>query len=228
MAALPCWEKLPMVSCSRLSLVFLAPFVFVASALPAAEPIDVKSPLEPAAAQTLFQLADANLRIELAAAEPEVIDPVAIRFDEDGRMWVCEMRDYPTGPPPGSGKTSRIRVLEDADGDGRFEKATTFADGLSFVTGLQPWKGGVFVTLSGAVAYMKDTDGDGKCDLDETWFEGFAEQNTQLRANHPRLALDNWIYVANGLRGGKVISRKLKDQKTIDISGMDFRFDPLT
>jgi putative membrane-bound dehydrogenase-like protein len=200
----------------------------LARALAGAEPVEVKSPLEPAEAQKLFQLADSNLRLELAAAEPEVIDPVAIRFDEDGRMWVCEMRDYPLGPPPGSGKTSRIRVLEDTDGDGRFEKSTTFADGLSFVTGLQPWKGGVFVTLSGAVAYMKDTDGDGKCDFDETWFEGFAEQNTQLRANHPRLALDNWIYVANGLRGGKVISRKLKEQGPIDISGMDFRFDPLT
>jgi putative membrane-bound dehydrogenase-like protein len=198
------------------------------AAEPDAPPVEVKSPLEPAEAQKLFRLADAGLRIELAASEPEVIDPVAIRFDEDGRMWVAEMRDYPLGPPPGTAKNSRIRVLEDTDGDGRFEKATTFADGLSFVTGLQPWKGGVFVTLSGAVAYMKDTDGDGKCDLDETWFEGFAEQNTQLRANHPRLALDNWIYVANGLRGGKVVSRKLKEQGAIDISGMDFRFDPLT
>jgi putative membrane-bound dehydrogenase-like protein len=209
-------------------LPFVLMVAILARALAAADPVEVKSPLEPAEAQKLFQLADANLRIELAAAEPEVIDPVAIRFDEGGRMWVCEMRDYPTGPPPGSGKTSRIRVLDDADGDGRFEKTTTFADGLSFVTGLQPWKGGVFVTLSGAVAYMKDTDGNGKCDLDETWFEGFAEQNTQLRANHPRLALDNWIYVANGLRGGKVVSRKLKEQGPIDISGMDFRFDPLT
>ena len=207
--------------------VFLLPSASIRAAEPAATP-EVKSPLDPAAAQKLFQLADSSLQIELATAEPEVIDPVAIRFDEDGRMWVAEMRDYPLGPPAGSTKHSRIRVLEDADGDGRFEKATTFADGLSFVTGLQPWKGGVFVTLGGAVAYMKDTDGDGKCDLDETWFEGFAEQNTQLRANHPRLALDNWIYVANGLRGGKVVSRKLKDQKPIDISGMDFRFDPLT
>jgi putative membrane-bound dehydrogenase-like protein len=210
------------------SLPLVLTIAILARALAAADPAHVKSPLEPAEAQKLFQLADPNLRIELAAAEPEVIDPVAIRFDEDGRMWVCEMRDYPLGPPPGSAKTSRIRVLEDTDGDGRFEKATTFADGLSFVTGLQPWKGGAFVTLSGAVAYMKDTDGDGKCDLDETWFEGFTEQNTQLRANHPRLALDNWIYVANGLRGGKVISRKLKEQGPIDISGMDFRFDPLT
>ncbi|HEX5102323.1 MAG TPA: PVC-type heme-binding CxxCH protein [Pirellulaceae bacterium] len=214
-----------MLFCRRILYCIVA---LSATALSAAEPLEISSPLTPDEAQKLFQLADTNLQIELAAAEPEVVDPVAIRFDEDGRMWVCEMRDYPLGPPPGTSKSSRIRVLEDTDGDGRFEKATTFADGLSFVTGLQPWKGGVFVTLSGAVAYMKDTDGDGKCDLDETWFEGFAEQNTQLRANHPKLALDNWIYVANGLRGGKVISRKLKEQGPIDISGMDFRFDPLT
>src|SRR5262245_11269829 len=186
---------------------------------------DGVSPLSPAEAQKAFVLADASLKIELAAAEPEIVDPVAIRFDEDGRMWVAEMRDYPLG---NGGEGSRIRVLEDKDADGRFESATTFADKIQFVTGLQPWKGGVFVTLSGAVVYMKDTDGDGRCDQEETWFEGFAEQNTQLRANHPRLALDNWIYVANGLRGGRVVSRKFKDEPPINISGMDFRFDPRT
>ncbi len=211
------------------SLVILSSFVLRPSSLFAAE---VASPLSPADAQKAFQLADASLRIELAAAEPEVIDPVAIRFDEDGRMWVAEMRDYPLGPPASSagnvGPLSQIRVLEDRDSDGRYESATTFADKLSFVTGLQPWKGGVFVTLAGRVAYMKDTDGDGRSDVDETWYEGFAEQNTQLRANHPRLALDNHIYVANGLRGGKVVNRRLKDQPVIDISGMDFRFEPLT
>jgi len=189
---------------------------------------EVASPLSPAEAQKQFVLADTSLRIELAASEPEVIDPVAIRFDEDGRMWVAEMRDYPLGPPGGGEPLSQIRVLEDRDGDGRYETATTFADKLLFVNGLQPWKGGVFVTLSGRVAYMKDTNGDGRCDLDESWYEGFAEQNSQLRANHPRLALDNHIYVANGLRGGKIVNRRLKDQPVIDISGMDFRFDPLT
>jgi len=207
------------------SLVILSSFVLRPSSLAAAE---VASPLSPADALKVFHLADASLQIELAAAEPEVIDPVAIRFDEDGRMWVAELRDYPLGPPAGGEPLSQIRVLEDRDGDGRFETATTFADKLSFVTGLQPWKGGVFVTLAGAVVYLKDTDGDGRSDLSETWYEGFAEQNSQLRANHPRLALDNHIYVANGLRGGKVVNRRLKDQPVIDISGMDFRFDPLT
>src|SRR6476661_1522543 len=189
---------------------------------------EVASPLSPLDAQQAMQLADSSLRIELAAAEPQVVDPVAIRFDEDGRMWVAELIDYPLGNPSGGDALSRIQVLEDKDGDGRFETATTFAGKLPFVTGLQPWKGGVFVTLSGRLAYMKDTDGDGKADVDETWFEGFAELNTQLRANHPRLALDNWIYVANGLRGGKVVNKKLGEKEPINISGMDFRFDPLT
>jgi putative membrane-bound dehydrogenase-like protein len=201
-------------------------FLVLGSWLFAAE---ISKPLSPADAQKAFVLADASLKIELAASEPEVIDPVAIRFDEDGRMWVVEMRDYPLGNPDKNGPPlSKIRVLEDKDNDGRFESSTTFAEKLLFVTGLQPWKGGVFVTLSGRLAYMKDTDGDGKCDLDETWYEGFAELNTQLRANHPRLALDNWIYVANGLRGGKVINKKLNETEPINISGMDFRFDPLT
>jgi len=185
------------------------------------------SPLSPAEAQKAFQL-PLELRIELAAAEPEVIDPVAIRFDEDGRMWVAEMRDYPQGRPAGGDQHSRIRVLEDRDGDGRFETSTVFADKLTFVTGLQPWDGGVFVTLSGSVTYMKDTDRDGRADVSEVWFTGFAEQNTQLRANHPRLALDNHIYVANGLRGGTVVNKRHPDDKPIDISGRDFRFDPLT
>src|SRR5437763_1064117 len=82
---------------------------------------EISKPLSPAEAQKAFVLADSSLAIELAAAEPEVIDPVAIRFDEDGRMWVVEMRDYPLGNPDKSGDPlSRIRVLEDKDNDGRF------------------------------------------------------------------------------------------------------------
>jgi len=206
------------------SFVLLSSFVLCHSSFGA----DISNPLSPADAQKAFRLADSGLMIELVAAEPDVIDPVAIRFDEDGRMWVVQMTDYPLGNPTGGEPLSKIRVLEDRDGDGRFETATTFADKLLFATGLQPWKGGAFVTMSGKLVYMKDTDGDGRSDQSETWFEGFAEQNSQLRANHPRLALDNWIYVANGLRGGKVINRKLGETEPINISGMDFRFNPLT
>jgi putative membrane-bound dehydrogenase-like protein len=195
-----------------------------------AEP--VPSPLDPRESLQHIVL-EPGLVAELAACEPDVIDPVAIRFDEDGRMWVVQMRDYPTADTPGIHARSRISRLEDADGDGFFEMATVFADDLPYATGVQPWQGGVFVTLAGQVAYLKDTTGDGKADHRETWFTGFAEDNTQLRANHPTLGLDNHVYVANGLRGGTIVDARAgpqggSDRQPVSISGMDFRFDPRT
>jgi len=191
----------------------------------------VQSPLSTADSLAHFQL-HPDLRIELVAAEPDVIDPVAVRFDQRGRMWVVEMRDYPNGPAEGEPPRSRISVLEDRDGDGRYETAQVFADQLLFVTGLQPWRGGVIVTLAGEVAYLRDDDGDGRADTRETWFTGFVMENPQLRANHPTLGLDHQVYVANGLRGGNVVTErpewKQPDAKPISISGRDFRFDPLT
>jgi len=189
-------------------------FIVVASF--AAEPQTPKGPLSPEESLKHLVLGDQNLVIEIVAAEPEVIDPVAIQFDEHGRMWVVEMRDYPTGPqhapPPLGGPDakplSRIKLLEDKDGDGRYETAHVFADNLLFATGVQPWDGGVIVTHSGEIVYLKDTDGDHKADVREVWFTGFSETNTQLRANHPTFGPDGWIYVANGLRGGNVIAVK--------------------
>ncbi|MEX2114687.1 MAG: PVC-type heme-binding CxxCH protein [Pirellulales bacterium] len=171
-----------------------------------------------------------GLAVELVACEPEVIDPIAIRFDEDGRLWVVEMRDYPHGPPEGQPSLSRIRVLTDLDNDGRYETAHVFADEMLFATGIQPWRGGAFVTLAETVLYLKDTDGDGRADLREPWFQGFTAENPQLRANHPRLGLDGRITIANGLRGGAVVdARKASDNaEPLSISGRDFAFDPRT
>lgn len=170
---------------------------------------------------------------ELVACEPDVIDPVAMRFDEDGRIWVVQMRDYPTADTPGIRSRSRVSVLEDRDGDGFFETAAVFADDLAYATGLQPWRGGVFVTQAGRVAYLKDTTGDGKADLEQTWYTGFSEGNTQLRANHPTLAIDNHIYVASGLRGGAIVDARADPhfpagQRPVALAGRDFRFDPRT
>ncbi len=170
-----------------------------------------------------------GLRIELVAQEPQVIDPVAMRFDAAGRIWVAEMRDYPHGPGEGQAPSSTIKILEDKDGDGFFESASVFADKLLFANGIQPWKSGVIATIGGRVVYMPDDNGDGKADRIETWFQGFVEQNSQLRANHPTLAIDNQVYVANGLRGGSVVGVRpgVKQAKPVSISGMDFRFDPI-
>lgn len=208
----------------------LLAFLVLPTLVSAHPPVAVKSPLSPGDSLKAFRLAP-DLEIELVAAEPEVVSPVSIAFDEQGRLWVVEMSDYPNGPAAGEPPKSRIKLLEDRDGDGRFETAHIFADKLLFATGVQPWRGGVIVTLAGEIAYFKDTDGDYKADVRETWFRGFAQENPQLRANHPRFALDNHIYVANGLKGGTIVANKDawgRELPAVSISGKDFRFDPLT
>ena len=150
-------------------------------------------PLAPEEALRAFQLPE-GFRIELVAAEPDVTDPVAMAFDEHGRIFVAEMGDYPQSAPGG-----RIRLLEDTDGDGRVDRSTVFADRLPFPAGVQPWKGGVFVAAAPDILYLKDTDGDGKADLRKVVFTGFMEINPQAVINNLKYGLDNWIYGANGV-----------------------------
>jgi len=170
-----------------------------------------------------------GVEIRIAAHEPNVVDPVAARFDDRGRMWVVEMRDYPTGPIDGESFNGQIAILSDEDGDHVFEKRVTFADALVFPTGLQPWHDGVIVTLAGRIEFMADRDDDGRCDHREVWFEGFETDNEQLRANHPTLGPDGRVIVANGLRGGTIRSaneRWINADKPVDLRGKDFAFDP--
>src|SRR5437763_13543452 len=110
------------------------------------QPAD-KSPLTPQQAQKEFRL-HPGLRIELVACEPQIESPVAMQFDEDGRLWVVEMPDYPNGPAKGEKPHGRIKVLEDKDGDGFYETATVFADDLVFANGIFRWKDGVIVTAA--------------------------------------------------------------------------------
>ncbi len=206
------------------------------SEAPVAKP-GPNSPLSPEESLKQFQI-DPDCRIELVAAEPDVSAPVSIAFDEKGQLWVVEMHDYPNGPAPGQPGKSRIRVLTDEDGDGKFSNPTVFVDQLLFANSLMHWDGGVLVTTDGKLIYFKDTDHDGKSDLREVWFEGFATENPQLRCNHPTFGPDNWIYVANGLRNGKVKAvrpkwpqpapESAKLGEPVDIAGRDFRFNPFT
>lgn len=207
----------------RLALVALASLALASA--PAGRAEEPRPPLDPAAARGLFRV-DPGLKVELAAAEPLVVDPVEIAFDERGRMWVVEMRDYPNGPPDGGRPLGRINVLEDADGDGVYDRATLFADGLPFATGLIPWRDGAIVTMAPSILFLRDVDGDGRADARETLYEGFAVENVQLRVSHPTIGLDSWIYVGNGLRGGKVLAAGAGGDP-IDLSGKDLRFDPV-
>ena len=118
-------------------------------------------PFSPEESLSKLQVAD-GFRVELAAAEPQVLDPIAAAFDERGRMYVVEMSDYPNSNQP----KGQIRMLEDRDGDGRYEHMTVFAKELHFPHGVLPWKGGVIVTSAPDILYLKDTDGDGRLTYD--------------------------------------------------------------
>src|SRR5262249_45952607 len=101
-----------------------------------------------------------GFRIELVAAEPAVVDPVAFAFDEDGKLFVAEMRGYPNkGVGTGVITSGRIRLLEDRDGDGFYETSTVYAEGLRFPTGLMPWRGGLLVANAPELIYLEDTKG---------------------------------------------------------------------
>lgn len=219
----------------RTGLLFILLLSMLTLCLPA------KTPLTPEQSLEKFQIAP-GLRMELIASDPQIESPVAMAFDEEGKLWVVEMRDYPNGPAKGKPPEGRIKVLEDRNNDGKYEHSRIFADKLLFGNGLLLWNGGVIVTAAPYVLYLKDTDGDGKAEppvrmepetkngrlvlnKSQILYEGFAAQNPQLRVSHPKLGLDGWIYVANGLRGGQAVRAGVKDFKPINLSGRDFRFD---
>jgi putative membrane-bound dehydrogenase-like protein len=196
-------------------------------------------PTEPERAEATFEVLH-GFRMELIAAEPLVASPVDVAYDEDGRAYVVEMRDYPypeekNAEPkefPGT-----VRLVEDTDGDGRFDKATIFADQLAWPTSACCWKGGVFVAAAPDIWYFKDTDGDRRADIRRKVFTGFGRYNVQAIMNNLRWGLDNKIYGAAAGNGGKVVGtlRVPSDASgtpsvptTIDLARRDFRFDPVT
>ncbi len=174
-----------------------------------------------------------GFKLELAAAEPEVIDPVAMAFDEAGRIYAVEMRDYPMGDGP----SGRVRLLEDRDGDGRYETSHVFADNLNLPNGVMRWRKGILVTSTPDILYFEDTDGDHKADIRKVVLTGFASQNPQLRLNGPQYGYDNWIYAAYtrrtnsrryakefGDQGSPIRFPDRPDVKPLDIHSRDVRF----
>ncbi len=165
-----------------------------------------------------------EFNVELFLTEPQVNSPVEMVWDENGRIYVAEMLDYPDDPPPGKPARSRIRLLEDNEGDGNYEKAIVFADQVLQVSGLLPWKGGLLVTAAPDIFWMKDNDGDGKADVKKVLYTGFPKVNPEHRITNLRYGLDNWIYAANHGNDGKITAPDHKDREPLLIRGADFRF----
>jgi len=196
--------------------------------------IDAKTapPKSAQQSQKCFQI-EAGLRIELVAAEPLVMDPVAIAFDDRGRMFVVEFGDYPVGPATeGDPPLSRIVMLEDTDGDGRMDRRHLFADRLTFANSLMAFKGGMLACAQTEILFLKDTDGDNRADVREVLFAGFAPAHPQMQISNPRWGPDNWVYlnygpgkVSGNVSGKGAAQRAALPRKT---PRKEFRFHPQT
>lgn len=167
---------------------------------------------------------EGNLELELVASEPQVTDPIAIAFDEFGRMYVVEMTGYPEGTDP---PRSQVKLLEDRDADGRFETSQVFLDGLHYPTTVLPWNGGVLVGNPPDILFCKDTTGDGKADVRKVLFTGFEVGNPQHNFNSLVWGLDSWVYGASGGNAGTV-SAVERSGKPVSIRRRDFRLRPDT
>lgn len=167
-----------------------------------------------------------GLRVELVAAEPLVADPVALAFGPDGKLWVAEMADYPSGRTGKFDPGGRVVFLEDRDGDGFMDRSSVFLDNLPFPTGVLPWRKGVLVCAAPDILYAEDTDGDGKADKVEKLYSGFGTDNYQARVNSLQYGLDGWVYGSCGLFGGNIVCHRAG--KTVALGDRDFRLKPDT
>lgn len=181
----------------------------------------------PAEALEAFDVRE-GFRIELVAAEPLVMDPVAFSFDAYGRLFVVEMRDYSERATENLGRIAR---LEDTDSDGRMDKRTTFAEGLSWPTALFVWKDSVLVAAPPFLTIFRDANDDGISDSKEVLSEGFSRANVQGMTNSLRWTVEGFIHGATSSSGAE-ISTQLAGNNAGDapliLRGRDFQFDPLS
>ncbi len=179
-------------------------------------------PLSPTAALAKMKV-PAGFRVELVAAEPDLINPVAMAFDERGRIWVTESFEYPRHEP-GPGR-DRIKILEDTDGDGRVDSVKIFAEGLNIPSGIAVGHGGVWVANAPDILFMQDTDGDDKADKSEVVVTGFGRDDTHELPNSLTWGPDGCLYGLNGVFNPCHVET---NGQVFDFTCAMFRIDPKT
>lgn len=157
-------------------------------------PFDVKGSME-------RTQVPADMRLEYFAGHPDIAKPIAFAWDERGRLWIAETRDYPHGVVPGGEGNDDIKICEDTDGDGRADKFTVFADHLNLPTSITFSNGGIIVTQPPQLIFLKSSKGDDHADIRTVLMDAWRVHDTHAQASNLKYGLDNWIYGAVGYSG---------------------------
>jgi putative membrane-bound dehydrogenase-like protein len=169
-----------------------------------------------------------NFSATLFAGEPDLRQPIGFCFDDRGRLWVAENLSYPKwSDQPGN---DRIVILEDTDGDGRFDKRTVFYDKLNYLTGLEVGFGGVFVVSAPNVLFIPDKDADDRPDAPpQTLLDGFGHQGVHNLVNGCTWGPDGWLYGGHGgSSSGLIGAPGAPDNQRVFFDGGVWRYHPQT
>jgi putative membrane-bound dehydrogenase-like protein len=193
--------------------------------VPAAEP-EIPAPLPPAEAARSMRVPD-GFRVTLFAAEPDVKQPIAMCFDDRGRLWVAEAYNYPEhGLTPGD----RILILEDTDSDGTFNRRTVFFEQLNYVTGIEVGFGGVWVMSPPYFLFIPDQDGDDRPDgAAQVLLDGFGNHaNAHNLANGFAWGPDGWLYGTHGRTNWSLLGKPgTPEHERIRFDGGVYRYHPV-
>ncbi|WP_341836492.1 PVC-type heme-binding CxxCH protein [Chitinophaga pollutisoli] len=160
-------------------------------------------PLSPDSSAKLIQVPP-GFELQLFASEPDIINPIAMAWDEKGRLWVIETVDYPNTVRGTEGQgDDRIKICEDTDGDGKADKFTIFADKLNIPTSLVFANGGVIVSQAPHFLFLQDTNGDDKADVRKTLITGWGTFDTHAGPSNLQYGMDNMIWGTVGYSGFK-------------------------
>ncbi len=171
-------------------------FTAIASAAPHGQNREPGAALTPDQAIAKMRL-PAGFKAECIAHEPDLINPTAFTFDDRGRIWVTESIEYPRASA-GPGQ-DRVKILEDVNHNGKYEKVTVFKDGLNIPCGVALGNGGVYVTNSPDILFLQDTKGDGHADKQQVILTGFGRDDRHELPNGLTWGPDGWLYGMNGV-----------------------------
>lgn len=189
----------------------------------------IQEALEPSESTKLTQVLS-DFDIELFASEPDIINPIAMAWDERGRLWIVESVDYPNTFVETDGLANdRIKICEDTDGDGKADKFTVFADDLNIPTSIVFADGGVIVSEAPDFVFLKDTDGDDVADVREVLITGWNKNDTHAGPSNLLYGFDNKIWGVTGYAGfeGQIDGERMKFSQGVyhfNPDGSDFDF----